>query len=67
MATTDTSKDTLREWRVGIFEEMGFEILDALTLADAKGLSGFSLSHHDVKRYLAGGATQDQIVTIFGP
>jgi hypothetical protein len=67
MATTDTTENSLRVWRTKMFDEMGFELLDSLTLADAKGLDGFALSHHDVKKYLAGGATKEQIVVIFGP
>ncbi len=63
MATITTDEVTLH--RVEMFLDLGFNENDAFVLGDARGLDGFRLSHHDVEKYLADGATHEQVVRIF--
>ncbi|WP_028058387.1 hypothetical protein [Candidatus Solirubrobacter pratensis] len=63
--TTDLNGDKIRAYRSETFRSLGFVDDQVMSLVDAKGLDGFALSHHDVRRYLAQGATHEQIARIF--
>lgn len=62
-----TTETKVENFRLSMWEELGFDDDQALALLWARGTDGFYLSHHDVRKYLAGGATHDQIVHIFAP
>ncbi len=57
--------DSLTEWRLESFTDLGFDYAQALALANAKGTNGFGLYWVDVKHMLDAGATHSQICAIF--
>lgn len=57
--------DDIAAFRLLMWIELGFTAAQAEALLWAKGLNGFDLSHHDVKKYLDAGCTHQQIVDIF--
>lgn len=57
----------LDEFRHDMFIECGFSEEEAFCLVNARGVDGFRLSHHDVRRYLDQGATHRQVLDIFLP
>jgi hypothetical protein len=65
MATTDLGLDDVTLHRVETFLALGFQHDEAFELAEARGLDGFRLSHHDVERYMVQGATHAHIMRIF--
>ena len=75
MATADTSEQTLQEYRVMMFEEIGFSSEDAEKLSQAhrsvsvKSKSGnrnynVRVDYHYVQKMLDNGATKDQVLRI---
>jgi len=75
MATTDTSEQTLQEYRVMMFEEIGFSSEDAEKLSQAhrsvsvKSKNGFRnydvrIDYHYVQKMLDNDATKDQVLRI---
>lgn len=67
MATTETTEDKLTIHRVEHFVELGFDDEVAFTLAECKGVDGFSLYWGDVAKMLKNGATHAQVLDIFKP
>lgn len=65
MATTDLGLDDVTRHRVEMFLDLGFQEDEAFQLAEARGLDGFRLSHHDVRKYMVGGATHAHVLRIF--
>ena len=57
--------ESVRAHRWEMFVALGFTTEEAADLIEARGLDGFPLNHHDVRRYLDGGATREHILRIF--
>lgn len=56
--------DDIFEWRVRRFEELGFDVEQAMDLALAKGDNGWLLDTHYVAKILAAGCTHDLALRI---
>lgn len=57
MATTDTSKETLEEYRLGRFLELRFTLDEARELSEGRGPDGWPVSIHVVEKMLEAGCT----------
>lgn len=57
----------LEDFRLSMWDELGFTEEQALDLLYARGLDGHFLNHHDVRRYMTTGASHEQVVRIFAP
>lgn len=76
MATTDTTAESLTDFRVAMVEELGFSTDEATKLTDSfrhktlKDAAGFTrtyeirVDHHYIRKMMNGGATKEQILAI---
>ena len=64
MATTDTSKETLEEYRLGRFLELRFSWEEAKRLAEGRGPDGWPVSIHAVARMLEAGCSHQLALRI---
>lgn len=62
---TELDTDSVSMHRIERFMALGFDSDEAFILLDARGTDKFLLSHHDVRKYIEGGATKEQILQIF--